>query len=91
MVSLFDEDLHEVNGADMSLAHNAPDAKPRLDQILKGLKDPKSWLGGLAIGAAALNIAAFSSFLPTFVHEFGFSPRKSKQAAWSQNETDPLS
>ncbi|KAJ9617685.1 hypothetical protein H2204_013560 [Knufia peltigerae] len=55
-------------------ANNVPDAKPRLDQIWKSLKDPKTWLGGLAIGAAALNIAAFSSFLPTIVHQFGFTP-----------------
>jgi hypothetical protein len=47
-----------------------------LFQIWWGLKDPKTWLGALSIAAPCLNVAAFGSFLPTFIKEFGFSPRK---------------
>ncbi|KAF2173687.1 hypothetical protein M409DRAFT_61982 [Zasmidium cellare ATCC 36951] len=53
---------------------NAPDAKPCLWQIGWALKDIKTWLGALIIGAASMNIAAFGVFLPTFLHEFGWSP-----------------
>lgn len=74
------EGLHDNNDADLGLANNAPNARPRLDQVWKALKDPKSWLGGLTNGAAAMNIASLSAFLPTFIHEFGFSFRESKHA-----------
>ncbi|KAJ9610477.1 hypothetical protein H2200_005254 [Cladophialophora chaetospira] len=55
-------------------ARNTPDAKPRLFQVWWALKDPKTWLFALAAAAASLNIAAFGSFLPTFIRQFGFSP-----------------
>lgn len=41
------------------------------------MKDPRSWLGAFAIIAPVLDIVVFGSFLPTFIHEFGFSPCKS--------------
>ncbi len=57
-------------------AHNTPDAKPRLFQVWWALKDPKSWLLGLASASASLNVAALTAFLPTFIHQFGFSTCK---------------
>lgn len=60
-------------------ARNTPDAKPRLFQVWWALKDPKTWLCALPAAAASLNIAAFGSFLPTFIRQFGFSPRKCRR------------
>ena len=57
-------------------ARNTPDAKPRLFQVWWALKDMKTWLFALAIAAASLDVAAFGSFLPTFIRQFGFSPCK---------------
>ena len=45
-------------------------------QVWWGLKDIKVWLAALAIGANCVDVAAFTSFIPTFIHQFGFSPRK---------------
>jgi hypothetical protein len=36
------------------------------------LKDPKCWLQAIAVGAVSLNVAAFGTFLPTFIELFGF-------------------
>jgi MFS family permease len=57
-------------------ARNTPDAKPRLFQVWWALKDPKTWLLAFAIASASLDVAAFGAFLPTFIHQFGFSPCK---------------
>ena len=57
-------------------ARNVPDAKFKGFQIWVAFKDYKTWLMSLAVGAVCLNVAAFGAFLPTFVLEFGFSPRK---------------
>lgn len=57
-------------------ANNTPDARPRLFQVWWALKDPKTWLFALAIASASLGVAAFGAFLPTFIRQFGFSPRK---------------
>lgn len=57
-------------------ARNTPDAKPRMFQAWWALKDPKTWLFALALAAASLDVAAFGSFLPTFIRQFGFSPCK---------------
>jgi O-methyltransferase involved in polyketide biosynthesis len=57
---------------------NTPDEKVRMYQIWWAFKDPKTWLFALAISAASLNVAAFGSFLPTFIQQFGFDPRKSR-------------
>lgn len=57
-------------------ARNTPDAKPQLFQIWWALKDPKTWLLAMAAAGASLNVAALTSFLPTFIHQFGFSPCK---------------
>ncbi|KIW93256.1 uncharacterized protein Z519_05861 [Cladophialophora bantiana CBS 173.52] len=54
-------------------ARNTPDAKPRLFQVWWALKDAKTWLLAMAIAAASLDVAAFGAFLPTFIHQFGFS------------------
>ncbi|KIW19928.1 hypothetical protein PV08_00503 [Exophiala spinifera] len=54
-------------------ANNTPDAKPRMFQVVWAMKDPKTWLGALIIAAPCLNVAAFGTFLPTFIQEFGFS------------------
>lgn len=57
-------------------ARNTPDEKPRLFQVWLALKDPKTWLFALAISASSIDVAAFGSFLPTFINQFGFSPCK---------------
>jgi MFS family permease len=55
---------------------NVANAKIKPNQILIGLKDPKSYLGAMAVAAPALGVTAFNIFLPTFIKEFGFSSRK---------------
>ncbi|KAH8691151.1 retrograde regulation protein 2 [Talaromyces proteolyticus] len=47
-------------------------------QVLKALKDPKTWLDAVTVGAFGLAVAAFSLFLPTFINAFGFSPLRTQ-------------
>lgn len=68
-------------------AKNSPDAKPKAFQAVWALKDPQAWLGALVVAAPCLNVAAFGTFLPTFISEFGFSPRKSLLDAWKPDVT----
>jgi MFS family permease len=56
------------------IARNSPEAKPKTFQAVLALKDVKTWLGALTVAAPCLNVAAFGTFLPTFIREFGFSP-----------------
>jgi hypothetical protein len=46
-------------------------------QVLVGLSDVKSYLDALVVAAFGLGVAAFGLFMPTFIKEFGFSPRRS--------------
>ena len=63
--------------ADITAGSNTLHSKVNYRQIRVGLIDPKTWLGGLIIGPIAASVTALVVFLPTFVHEFGISARKS--------------
>lgn len=52
---------------------NSKNAKFESRQVWQGLKDPKVWLGAALTGAQGVGIGAFSIFLPTIIHDFGFS------------------
>ncbi|OKL55471.1 hypothetical protein UA08_09207 [Talaromyces atroroseus] len=54
-------------------ARNEPGSKAKSVQVWLAIKDPKSWLQALVVGAVCLNVAAFGTFLPTFIQLFGFS------------------
>lgn len=45
-------------------------------QVLLALTDVKAYLDALIVAAFGLGVAAFGLFMPTFINEFGFSPRE---------------
>jgi hypothetical protein len=58
-------------------AGNIQDEKIILPQIFVAFKDPKSYFTAIIYGALGLGVASVTSFLPTFIKEFGFDPCKS--------------
>lgn len=43
-----------------------------------GIKDPKMWLGSLTVGCGGIGLGAFSVFLPSLIHSFGFNPLRTQ-------------
>jgi hypothetical protein len=60
-----------------TLARSVSSEKIIWPQIWTAFKDPKSYLTATIYGALCLGIASITSFLPTFISEFGFSRRMS--------------
>ncbi|RDW65994.1 hypothetical protein BP6252_09629 [Coleophoma cylindrospora] len=56
----------------MADAHSTSNEKIVLSQIWMALKDPKSYFTAVIYGALCLGIASVTSFLPTFIRQFGF-------------------
>jgi hypothetical protein len=54
-------------------SNNTPHEKLSIRQVLITFRDPKTFLMGTIYGCLCLGIASVTSFLPTFVNEFGFS------------------
>jgi hypothetical protein len=59
------------------MAGNIQDEKIVLSQILVAFKDPKCYFTAIIYGAFGLGVGSVTSFLRTFISEFGFDPRKS--------------
>ncbi|KAL2436723.1 High-affinity nicotinic acid transporter [Exophiala dermatitidis] len=83
----FPDDLHRrgkghwlFNQEEIDLAHNRYAAyniereKFRPRQLLAVVKDIKTYFFGFVQGAAVLGVSVVGSFLPTFIHDFGFNP-----------------
>jgi hypothetical protein len=58
-------------------ANSVTNEKIEFSQILIALKDPKTFFTAIIYGALCLGIASITSFLPTFIREFGFGKCKS--------------
>lgn len=65
----------EVEAAvEASSTHNSKERpKLQLTQALASVKDPKTWLISLIAGCNSTLLASTGAFLPTIVHQFGFS------------------
>ncbi|OQU95986.1 hypothetical protein CLAIMM_02131 [Cladophialophora immunda] len=59
---------------DRSLVYNTPESKVQPRQILIAFKDARLYLFSLITGSLGLGVASLSSFLPSFIRAFGFSP-----------------
>lgn len=55
---------------------NIADEKIVFSQILVAFKDPKCYFTAVIYGTLGLAISSVSTFLPTFISEFGFDKRK---------------
>lgn len=58
------------------IAHNITNQKINFAEILVAFKDPKSYFTAVIYGALCLGIASITSFLPTFILQFGYNKRK---------------
>jgi cyanate permease len=54
-------------------SNNTPHEKVKLSQVLVTFRDPKVYFMGTIYGVLCLGLASVTSFLPTFISEFGFS------------------
>ncbi|OAP53710.1 hypothetical protein AYL99_12116 [Fonsecaea erecta] len=87
-LSLWYRREHELILQRTAAVHNTPDGKPRLFRVWWALKDPKTWLFAMAIAAASMDVAALGAFLPTFIHQFEFCPRKGLHSCVSLTEAN---
>ena len=63
-------------GTDWSIANSVTNEKIQFSEILVAFKDPKSYFTAVIYGALCLGIASITSFLPTFILQFGFDKCK---------------
>ncbi|KAH8820252.1 major facilitator superfamily domain-containing protein [Xylogone sp. PMI_703] len=56
----------------MAESNSVTDEKLQFSQIIVAFKDPKSYFTAVIYGALCLGIASITSFLPTFISQFGF-------------------
>jgi MFS family permease len=54
-------------------SNNTPHERVQFSQVLASFRDPKIYFTGMIYGTLCLGLASVSSFLPTFISEFGFS------------------
>jgi hypothetical protein len=66
-----------IHAEEIFAANSVTDEKIDFSQILIALKDPKSYFTAVIYGALCLGIASITSFLPTFILQFGFDECKS--------------
>jgi hypothetical protein len=59
-----------------NIAYNAEGDKFKTKQLLAVIKDVKTYFFSFIQSAAVLGVSVVGSFLPTFIHDFGFSPGK---------------
>jgi hypothetical protein len=59
-------------------SNNTPHEKVQINQVFVAFKDPKIYFTATIYGALCLGIASVTSFLPTFILEFGFSPLRTQ-------------
>ena len=62
-------------GTNSKEAYNTQGEKIQVRQIKLAFTDPKTYLFGFCMGVVVLSIYTVGSFLPTFIHNFGFTPR----------------
>lgn len=58
------------------IAYNAEGDKFRVKELLAVVKDVKTYFFSFIQSAAVLGVSVVGGFLPTFIHDFGFSPGK---------------
>ena len=56
-----------------STAYNTEGAKVQYSQLLATFKDPKTYLFAICQSASVLGVGVVGSFLPIFIHDFGFA------------------
>lgn len=72
------EDQRHVITQRLVQGQNTSHAGFQWHQVVMALKDPKFWLGAIAIGPVGIGIGAFNVFMPTFMHAFGYSELRSQ-------------
>ncbi|KAF2168681.1 hypothetical protein M409DRAFT_36326 [Zasmidium cellare ATCC 36951] len=64
--------------ADIETAYNTHESRVDWRQILTTMKDPKSWVFASLNCGVSLGVSSISLFLPTFIHELGFSGERTQ-------------
>ncbi|KEF58592.1 uncharacterized protein A1O9_06518 [Exophiala aquamarina CBS 119918] len=72
------EEERQLIAARYHASHNTAGEVFRASQLLVGIQDPKMWLGALTVGSGGVGLGAFSVFLPTLIHAFGFDPLRTQ-------------
>ncbi|OQU96307.1 hypothetical protein CLAIMM_02409 [Cladophialophora immunda] len=62
-----------ASAAERSAAYNTEGAKVQPAQLWRTLRDPKTYLFAVCQSASVLGVGVVGSFLPIFIHDFGFS------------------